>query len=161
MTAKRRELHQQLAIPLTRPVFRKANNFSFGNVKNLLVNPHVGLRSTVLDGKQSVVQGKYTYHHYMQDNFNGDGWGCAYRSLQTLCSWFRFQGYSECKIPSHEEIQRYLVKVGDKPPNFINSRQWIGSTEVSMCLEGLMGGIDSRIVHVSSGGELASKVQKF
>lgn len=158
LTAKRRELHQQLGISLFRPMFRKANNYSFESATgSLLVNPHIGLKSTVADGKQSLVQGKYTYHHYMQDNFNDDGWGCAYRSLQTLCSWLRFQGYSEHKIPSHEDIQRYLVKIGDKPQNFINSKQWIGSTEVSMCLNGLMGGIDSRIMHVSSGADLASK----
>lgn len=153
----RRELHQQLGIPFTRPVFRRTNNYNFNDLRSsLLVNPHVGLKSTVIGGKQSLVQGKYTYHHYMQDNFNDDGWGCAYRSLQTLCSWFRFQGYSTSKIPSHEEIQRYLVKIGDKPQNFINSRQWIGSTEVSMCLNGFMK-VDSRIMHVSSGAELASK----
>lgn len=157
LTAIRRELHQQLGIPLTRPVFRRANNYSLENPKNLLlINPHVGLKSTVTDGKQSLVQGKYTYHHYMQDNFNDDGWGCAYRSLQTLCSWFRFQGYSSTAIPTHEEIQRYLVKVGDKQSNFINSRQWIGSTEVSMCLNGFMN-VDSRIMHVSSGADLATK----
>jgi hypothetical protein len=122
----------------------------------LLINPHVGLKSSVADGKQSLVQGKYSYHHYMQDNFDDDKWGCAYRSLQTLCSWFRYQGYSETRIPTHEEIQRYLVKVGDKPQNFINSRQWIGSTEVQICLNGFMN-VDSRIMHVSSGAELASK----
>lgn len=156
LTARRRELHQQFGIPAIRPVFRRANNYQFDVASSsLLVNPHVGLKSTVTGGKQSLVQGKYTYHHYMQDQFNDDGWGCAYRSLQTLCSWFRFQGYSENSIPSHEEIQKYLVKVGDKPKNFINSRQWIGSTEVSMCLQGFMN-VDSKIMHVASGAELAS-----
>lgn len=72
----------------------------------------------------------------MQDNFDDSGWGCAYRSLQTLCSWFRLQGYTEHPVPSHEAIQKYLVKIGDKPASFVNSRQWIGSTEVSMCLNG-------------------------
>lgn len=157
LTAVRRELHQQFGLPTFKPFFRRANNFQFDATNNyLLVNPHVGLKSTVAGGKQSLVQGKYTYHHYMQDKFNDDGWGCAYRSLQTLCSWFRLQGYSEHEIPSHEEIQKYLVKVGDKPKSFINSRQWIGSTEVSMCLNGFMN-IDSKILHVSSGAELASK----
>ena len=33
------------------------------------------------------------------------GWGCAYRSLQTLCSWFRFQGYTDGSVPAHREIQ--------------------------------------------------------
>jgi Ufm1-specific protease 2 len=157
LTALRRELHQQFAIPSLRPVFRRANNYQFDIANSsLLVNPHVGLKSTVTGGKQSLVQGKYTYHHYMQDKFNDDGWGCAYRSLQTLCSWFRLQGYSDHQIPSHEAIQKYLVKVGDKPKTFINSRQWIGSTEVSMCLNGFMN-VDSKIMHVSSGAELASK----
>lgn len=157
LKARRKELHTQFAVPAIRPVFRRANNFQFDLASSLLlVNPHIGLKSTVTDGKQSLVHGKYTYHHYMQDKFNDDGWGCAYRSLQTLCSWFRLQGYSEHSIPTHEEIQKYLVKVGDKPKNFINSRQWIGSTEVSMCLNGFMN-VDSRIMHVSSGAELASK----
>lgn len=157
LTATRRELHQQFALPTLRPVFRRANNHQFDVPStSLLVNPHVGLKSSVMDGKQSLVQGRYSYHHYMQDKFNDDGWGCAYRSLQTLCSWFRFQGYSDHPIPSHEDIQKYLVKVGDKPKSFVNSRQWIGSTEVSMCLNGFMN-VDSRILHVSSGAELASK----
>lgn len=157
LTAYRRELHQQFGLPTFRPVFRRANNFPFDSASSfLLVNPHVGLKSTVAGGKQSLVQGKYTYHHYMQDKFNDDGWGCAYRSLQTLCSWFRLQGYADHPIPTHEDIQKYLVKVGDKPKTFVNSRQWIGSTEVSMCLNGFMN-VDSRIMHVSSGAELASK----
>ena len=40
-------------------------------------------------GEQAIVSGNYGYHHYMQDNFDDDGWGCAYRSLQTIISWFR------------------------------------------------------------------------
>lgn len=157
LTLKRRELHRQFSLPLIKPYFRRANNYQFDAANSsLLVNPHVGLKSTVADGKQSLVHGKYSYHHYMQDKMNDDGWGCAYRSLQTLCSWFRFQGYSDHKIPTHEEIQKYLVKIGDKPKNFVNSRQWIGSTEVSICLNGFMN-VDSRIMHCSSGAELASK----
>ena len=40
----------------------------------------------VKDGQVYTVTGKYSYHHYMQDRINDDGWGCAYRSLQTLIS---------------------------------------------------------------------------
>lgn len=40
-------------------------------------------------GKVSIVDGLYSYHHYMQNNFDDNGWGCAYRSLQTIISWFR------------------------------------------------------------------------
>lgn len=42
----------------------------------------------------------------MQDRMNDNGWGCAYRSLQTIISWFKFQGYTDINIPSHTEIQQ-------------------------------------------------------
>ena len=92
----------------------------------------------------------------MQDNFDDNGWGCAYRSLQTLCSWFNYQGYSDTPIPTHVDIQKHLVRIGDKPKDFIGSKKWIGSTEVSMCLNEFVK-VDSRIMHVSSGSELAYK----
>jgi hypothetical protein len=37
----------------------------------------------------------------MQDKFNDNGWGCAYRSLQTIVSWFRLQKYSSKPVPGH------------------------------------------------------------
>jgi hypothetical protein len=36
-----------------------------------------------------------------QDRFNDSGWGCAYRSLQTIVSWFRQQRYTDKPVPSH------------------------------------------------------------
>lgn len=53
-----------------------------------------------------LVQGIYSYHHYMQDRLDDKGWGCAYRSLQTICSWFQQQGYVERPVPSHKDIQQ-------------------------------------------------------
>jgi NADH:ubiquinone oxidoreductase subunit B-like Fe-S oxidoreductase len=44
----------------------------------------------VKGGEVSAVQGMYSYHHYMQDRIDDSGWGCAYRSLQTIVSWFRY-----------------------------------------------------------------------
>ena len=58
-----------------------------------------------IGGEVSLVYGAYTYYHYMQDKFNDDGWGCAYRSLQTLISWFRLQGYTETKNPTHSQVR--------------------------------------------------------
>lgn len=37
----------------------------------------------------------------LQDRFNDSGWGCAYRSLQTLVSWFRLQHYTAKPVPTH------------------------------------------------------------
>ena len=84
------------------------------------------------------------------------GWGCAYRSLQSICSWYRHQGYTAKSVPTHREIQQALVDVGDKEINFIGSRQWIGSFEVSLCLEHLLG-VSSKILFVNSGAEMATK----
>ena len=61
--------------------------------------------------KVYMVQGIYSYHHYMQDHMNDNGWGCAYRSLQTICSWFQQQGYVERTVPTHKEIQQVSWKV--------------------------------------------------
>lgn len=90
----------------------------------------------------------------MQDNFNDDGWGCAYRSFQTVFSWYRLQGYTNKPVPTHAEIQQCLIDLDDKPKTFLNSRQWIGSMEVAMCLQHFIG-VDARIVHVRSGAEMA------
>lgn len=32
---------------------------------------------------------------------NVQGWGCAYRSLQTIISWYRLQQYTAIDVPSH------------------------------------------------------------
>lgn len=160
MQQKRKKLHHHFGLPIIRPYFRRENQYQFrSDVKpdSPLMNTHLGLKpSGVKEGTQYLVQGNYHYYHYMQQNFNDNGWGCAYRSLQTLCSWFKLQGYTSTPVPNHEEIQKYLVKIEDKPKSFINSKQWIGSTEVSMCLNGFLN-VDSKIMHVSSGGDLASK----
>lgn len=84
-------------------------------------NVHSSVLAKNTNDRQSIssVKGDYIYFHYLQDNFKDDGWGCAYRSLQTLHSWFLLQGYTKTPVPSIPEIQRLLVKMGDKPPAFI------------------------------------------
>lgn len=59
--------------------------------------------------KVYLVQGIYSYHHYMQDRVDDNGWGCAYRSLQTICSWFQQQGYVQRPVPTHKEIQQVVA----------------------------------------------------
>jgi hypothetical protein len=60
-------------------------------------------------------------------------------------------------LPSHREIQQCLVDIGDKEAKFLGSRQWIGSMEVGFVLETKCG-IQSRVISVSSGADMASKV---
>lgn len=96
----------------------------------------------------------------MQDKFNDDGWGCAYRSLQTLWSWFVLQGYTARPPPSHLEIQTTLVKLGDKDLTFRGSKQWIGALELGYVLEEELG-VQSRVLPLSSGSELPAKAREL
>lgn len=38
------------------------------------------------------------YYHYLQDKEKDDGWGCAYRSLQTIFSWFKLQNLTSKNV---------------------------------------------------------------
>ena len=50
----------------------------------------------------------------MQDNFNDNGWGCAYRSFQTIFSWFKNESYTEKSVPTHREIQQVMLILQNK-----------------------------------------------
>ncbi|CAM8929612.1 unnamed protein product [Rhodiola kirilowii] len=169
----RRALHQRLGLPMDRPLLRIANalNFSLSNNKGsnnslrkgstLLKDVHIGIPgSGVSGGLASLVQGSYDYHHYLQDGFDDSGWGCAYRSLQTIISWFRLQHYTSIDVPSHREVQQVLVEIGDKDPSFIGSREWIGAIEISFVLDKLLG-VSSKVINVRSGAELPEKCREL
>lgn len=86
----RKDVHQWFDLPLDRPIFKRGNKHWFAidyENSRQLINTHMGLNLT--GSNVSLVQGRYAYHHYMQDNFDDNGWGCAYRSLQSIISWFR------------------------------------------------------------------------
>lgn len=73
-----------------------------------------------------------------------------------MLSWFRLQHYTNKPIQSHEEIQRMLVRMGDKPDRFIGSKQWIGAMEASMLLDQHLG-VLSKVINVASGHDLEDK----
>lgn len=192
----RRQLHRNYLIPMNQPQFRYSQRIKNLSLKTsdeeagYLCNVHVGIldNSGIKGGARAVIKGTYTYHHYMQNRANDNGWGCAYRSLQTIISWFKHQGYIyspdvklrepksndkndksselrrrlhlESRVPTHEEIQTVLVHVGDKESSFIGSQKWIGSQEVCYVLNHLYN-LDSKFISVSSGGELPSKVREL
>lgn len=59
------------------------------------------------------------------------GWGCAYRTLQSMISWIlEARGDSVTQIPSILDMQKCLVSIKDKPESFYGSRDWIGALEV-------------------------------
>lgn len=158
LVERRKSIHDILGLLKNRPLFRRTSAWtepaSQSDTSSVLTNTHEGLKQTVVGGRQYLVQGTYGYHHYMQDQFDDNGWGCAYRSLQTLVSWFRHQAYTTKSIPTHKQIQEILVRLGDKPREFVGSRQWIGSAEVAMVIQSYLG-VDSRILNVRTGSEMA------
>lgn len=152
----REELHSGLSLPMDRPYLRRGSALLFNTkTDNKLVSVHQDLKSPPGDRLIATVSGRYTYYHYLQDGAQDNGWGCAYRSLQTIISWFNWQGYSNVKMPNHKEIQKALVKIRDKEAKFIGSKQWIGSIEVSHCLEYFCR-IQSKILSVTNGENMSS-----
>lgn len=169
----RRSLHLRLGLPLDRPLLRIANALDLSMTKDiarrnliqkgssLLKDVHIGIPSSgVSGGFVSVVQGSYEYYHYLQDGIDDSGWGCAYRSLQTIVSWFRLQHYTPINVPSHREIQQSLVEIGDKDPSFVGSREWIGAIELSFVLDKLLG-VSCKVMNVRSGAELPEKCREL
>ena len=47
--------------------------------------------------------------------------------------------YTSKAPPTHQQIQQALVDVGDKEASLVGSKEWIGSFEVSTCLDHLLG----------------------
>ncbi|GLE06659.1 hypothetical protein PINS_up016053 [Pythium insidiosum] len=132
------------------------------DASDVLRNVHEGIPSSgVPNGTQYLVDGFYGYYHYMQQGMNDKGWGCAYRSLQTLASWLAMQHYTDLDgAPSHREIQDVLVKIGDKPPSFLGSKDWIGSMEVGYVLDERFG-VSFRSLNVASGPQLVDCAQEL
>lgn len=91
------------------------------------------------DGTINTVRGLLDFYHYKCDGQDDRGWGCGYRTLQTLCSWIINvkQEYSSSIVPSITKIQEILVELQDKPSTFIKSNQWIGTCEAAMILSQL------------------------
>ena len=137
----------------------------FIEIKNSghILNPHLSIPNILSQPKDShiirgLVRGDYYYFHYNQDNFSDIGWGCAYRSLQSIISWFILNTSvgKNIKVPTIPEIQKILVKLGDKDKKILGSNEWIGAIEVNLVLNELLG-IDNQILYVSSGSEINSK----
>ncbi|KAM3191619.1 hypothetical protein ACQJBY_069098 [Aegilops geniculata] len=168
----RRNLHFRLGLPLDRPLLRTSNALTFGAMEmrdrsssksgsSLLRDVHKEIPSSgVSGGIMSLIDGSYEYYHYLHDGIDDNGWGCAYRSLQTIMSWYRLQQYSSINVPSHREIQQVLVEIGDKDPSFIGSREWIGAIELSFVLDKLLGA-SCKIINVRSGDELPEKCREL
>jgi hypothetical protein len=156
----RQRYHELFELPMDRPLIRIVNAVSFSSSKSgdRLFNVHEGLSTPA--GTSALVQGQYEYYHYMQDHFDDNGWGCAYRSLQTIESWFQHQNFTNKPVQSHQDIQKMLYGLGQRDKKFIGSREWIGSLEISAVLDKYLG-IPSKILHVSKGSEISNHYRQL
>lgn len=123
---QRLQLHALFGLPVTRPVFRtilSVNEASAAGASGKLVNVHAAVTPPSIPGAQfCIVHGRYEYYHYLQDKENDKGWGCAYRSLQSVWSWFQLQGYTSRSPPSILDIQKAVVATGFRPKSLIGTR---------------------------------------
>ncbi|KPI88232.1 hypothetical protein ABL78_2656 [Leptomonas seymouri] len=131
--------------------------------RHLVTNAHEKLPAASapsLAGAETLLtSGSYDYYHYRVDGFRDDGWGCAYRSLQTLLSWFQHAGYMTEPIPSIRRIQAILYASDPDKANrnqFVGSCDWIGSFEVMLVLQHYMPMLDCTIKRLESGKDLDS-----
>lgn len=151
----RKRVHELFKLPEDWPIIRSACSIKdtegFKDVHVSLMDPKP---SDV--GVKYGVRGHYAYYHYAQDGFDDKGWGCAYRSLQTLISWLREQNFFHNEVPSHYQVQKLLVEAGDKPKEFIGSKEWIGAYEVMLILDTYCK-VSCKILNLSSGSEFSSK----
>ncbi|XP_030404075.1 inactive Ufm1-specific protease 1 isoform X2 [Gopherus evgoodei] len=122
--------------------------------RSLLPDVHQGLPFPGSPTRAALVSGSYLYYHYGCDGVDDRGWGCGYRTLQTLCSWLTGAGAGPggCPqpVPTLLAIQQALVEMGDKPPAFAGSRDWIGTVEAGLCLDHFFG-VPCKIVHSPRG----------
>ena len=106
-----------------------------------------------------LVRGSYDFYHFGCQGLDDRGWGCAYRSLQTIASWAlraeRGPAGPPPEVPAHREVQEVLERCGDKPAGFVGSHEWIGSFELGLALDALLG-VQSRILPFNCGSELSS-----
>ncbi len=91
---------------MDRPLVRPSCSLKVYSAEGKLSNVHLGLiKASPSDvGQKFCISGDYTYYHYCHDGTDDRGWGCAYRSLQTLISWISLQHYATVDMPSIYQI---------------------------------------------------------
>ncbi|XP_014677871.1 PREDICTED: ufm1-specific protease 1-like isoform X2 [Priapulus caudatus] len=132
---------------------------------DLIQSIHNGLPLPHGSVQHELVRGTYDYWHYLCDQLDDRGWGCGYRTLQTICSWtsnqLRLREQPSPHVPSIPEIQHILVKLGDKEAEYVGSREWIGSFEICLIIDHVYS-VPCKILHVSGGvQELESHAEQL
>jgi len=98
----------------------------------------------------SFVKGPYQYFHYKCDGVDDRGWGCGYRTLQSIASWVIGQKGLGTEVPSIRDLQKVIAEQDDtKPSTFVGCKEWIGCYETFLALDALFG-VPCKIIHCTS-----------
>uniref|UniRef100_A0A131YUR8 Peptidase family c78 n=1 Tax=Rhipicephalus appendiculatus TaxID=34631 RepID=A0A131YUR8_RHIAP len=79
----------------------RCDSIGANSMTALLEDVHEGLGLPQRASRAACVRGKYAYYHYGCDGVDDRGWGCGYRTLQTICSWVVLQKHKAgvpCRI---------------------------------------------------------------
>lgn len=128
---------------------------------SLLSDVHLALPFPAPPHQVALITGSYHYYHYGCDSVDDRGWGCGYRTLQTLCSWLvetGVRGAASRPVPSLREMQHSLVEMGDKPPLFAGSQEWIGTVEAALCIDHFYA-VPSKLIHIPQGQDLERQLE--
>lgn len=170
-TEVRCNLHKLLRLPEV-PLLRPECALPWGSILHPCatgkpVNPHLdcgqkpGWWKGGEETKTAFIRGMYEYCHYMQDQFDDNGWGCAYRSLQTCVSWYRMQFYSAKGVPGIVEIQELLKRIDEAHKDIkVGGKRWIGTVEGMHVLQDYLG-VECRLEFCQDVDDMANKVPSF
>lgn len=96
-------------------------------------------------GTLHLLRGPLRYYHYGVDGFADHGWGCGYRTVQSMFSWLA----PELPVPSIADMQRSLTQAGSG----VGPRGFIGVVDAVVLL-GEHGSVG--IQHLRRGGDWSS-----
>lgn len=109
--------------------------------------------------------GPLLYYHYECDGMRDVGWGCGYRTAQTMLSYLRLNisptksrqqdSHWHLREPSIAEIQELLNTSLDASGPRRQSKDWIGTMDVC-CLLDIVADTPCRILPFATGSDICS-----
>lgn len=94
-----------------------------------------------------LVRGTLRYYHYGVDGFNDRGWGCGYRTVQSILSWLS----PKAPIPSIPQMQALLG---------LSGQPWIGTAECVRLIDELHGGL-VEVLALPSGADVVNHFDRL
>ena len=100
-----------------------------------------------------LLRGAVRYYHYGQGGTSDHGWGCGYRTVQTMLSWL-----ATAPPPSVPELQAVLSRA--HPAAFPGPRGWIGVNDAVVLVDDIHGAA-VEVVTLPSGGSAATLLPRL